>query len=238
MTILHVTDLHLNPHWFEWLMADAPAHDLLCISGDLLSDHDPAPNGRQIARATAWLRRIESPMVICSGNHDLEWNDASESWLPARWLRALAGPRIHVDGDTVVRGGLRFHAISCTAAPKGAAADVWVVHAPPRGLAVGTAKSEYDHGDPDLNVAVDRFRPGVVLCGHIHDPVSWFESRDDVMFLNPGSVPDGRFPNHILLDGASCTARRVTATATGGGCSETVTWSRSARTSERSLIPA
>lgn len=237
MNILHVTDLHLNPRWYEWLIAEAPRHDLLCISGDLLSDHDPAPNRRQISRATEWLRRIDRPMVICSGNHDLEWDEARERWQPARWLRDLAGPQVWVDGDSFDRGALRFHAISCTTHPKGAFADVWVVHAPPSGLAVGRRQFGNDNGDPDLNESVLRFGPRVVLCGHVHEPSSWFEQQDGVMYLNPGSVNQGRFPNHILFDTDSFTAHRVTDSVAGARC-EIATWKPMSRDERREFAHA
>ncbi len=237
MTILHVTDLHLNPQWYDWLIAGAPDHDLLCISGDLLCENEPAPKHRQIARASRWLRRIERPMVICSGNHDLEWDDAHERWRPAKWLQDLAGERLWVDGQSFSRGALSFHVIACTTHPKGARADVWVVHAPPTGVAVGRHPLGRDGGDPDLNDSIRRFQPGVVLCGHIHEPSSWIEQKDGVIYLNPGSVSRGRFPNHILFETESATARRVSDSVAGARC-EVARWARPFSEAGRELVHA
>jgi len=224
MTLLHVTDLHLHPRWFEWLAESAPAHDVLCISGDLLSADSPTPHARQVERVLGWLHRISSPMVICSGNHDLEHDDRHERWLPAWWLRDLAGPRVAVDGDTLEWCALRIHAVGCTTHPKGAPADVWVAHAPPSGLAVGRRAYGFDDGDPDLDEAAARHRPSMILSGHIHEPATWWERRDGIVHINPGRVAHGRFPNHVLVDWDRRTAHRVCDSMPGATC-EIATWS-------------
>lgn len=218
MTILHVTDLHLHPRWFEWLADRAPEHDVLCISGDLLGANDPAPHARQVERVLTWLRRIEKPMVICSGSHDLEHDDRHDRWLPARWLRELTGSRVAVDDETLVCRGVRIHAIGCASYPKGAPADIWVAHAPSTGLAVGRRAYGFDDGDPDLDVAAARYRPAMILSGHIHDPATWFERREGIVHINPGSAAHGRFPNHVLVDWDNKTARRVCDRTPGATC--------------------
>lgn len=223
MTILHVTDFHFHPRWFEWLVEGAPPHDLLCISGDILSADSPAAHGRQADQVVSWLRRVEVPMVVCSGNHDLEHDDRHERWLPARWLLDLAGPRVAVDGGTLVWRGVRIHAVGCVAYPKGTSADVWVAHAPPTGLAVGRRAFGFDDGDPDLDVAAARHRPAVILSGHIHDPATWFERRDGIVHINPGSAEHGRFPNHVIVDWDRRTAHRVCDSMPGAHC-EVATW--------------
>ncbi len=237
MTILHVTDLHLEPRWFEWLVASAPHHDLLCISGDVLDQHNPAPNSRQIERALEWLARIERPICICSGNHDLEWNPRQARWQPAHWQRRIAGPGVAIDGDVVEHAGWRIHNIACTTFPKGAPADIWLVHAPPPGLAVSRATTGIDLGDFEVDRALARHAPRVVLCGHIHEPESWFEQKDGVLFINPGSTGSGRFPNHVLFDLETFTLRRVADSAAGARC-EVASWPPFARESEEGLVHA
>lgn len=223
MILLHVTDLHLHPRWFEWLVEGAPAHDVLCISGDLLDANDPAPHARQVERVLGWLRRLHGPMVVCSGNHDVEHDERHGRWLPAQWLDALAGAEVAVDGRTLEREGVRIHAVGCTDYPKGASADIWVAHAPPTGLAVGRRAYGFDDGDPDLDTAVAVHGPAMVLSGHIHEPATWFERRDGVVYINPGSAPHGRFPNHALIDWERGMARRVSDGVHGARC-EVGTW--------------
>jgi len=41
MKILHVTDLHFNKKWFEWILEVQDDYDVVCITGDFLdSDKD------------------------------------------------------------------------------------------------------------------------------------------------------------------------------------------------------
>ena len=36
MKLLHVADLHFRTRWFEWVAAQAPHYDAVCVAGDLL----------------------------------------------------------------------------------------------------------------------------------------------------------------------------------------------------------
>lgn len=209
MIILHVTDLHFNQRWYDWLSQRAPAHDLLIISGDLLDLACATPATRQAAWVTDWARSIATPMCVCSGNHDLEWDSALERWRPALWLRGMAGPNRWVDGQSGTFGGLRFLSIGCTTRPKGGAADVWVVHAPPAGVLTGRRTSGRDAGDPELAPRIARFSPQIVCSGHVHDPAHWCTRSSGTLYLNPGHTADASIPNHILIDTEQMFARGV-----------------------------
>jgi Icc-related predicted phosphoesterase len=206
MTILHVTDFHFNKRWFDWLPDNAPAHDVLVMSGDMLNLSDAAPHQKQIDWVSDWINDYPRPLCVCSGNHDLEWDAEAELWTPAYWLRDLASSSVWVDGQRVALDGLSLLNISCTTRPKGGEADIWVVHAPPTQTLVATRTSGRDAGDPDLVNSVRRYAPRVVLSGHVHDPLHWCEQQDATLYLNPGRTPDAPFPNHILLrtDDVSC----------------------------------
>lgn len=209
MIILHVSDLHFNQRWYDWLSGRAPAHDLLVVSGDLLDLASATPTTRQAAWVTAWARSIATPMCLCSGNHDLEWDDALERWRPASWLRELAGPTRWVDGQSGTLAGRRFLSIGCTARPKGGAADIWVVHAPPTGVLTGRRASGREGGDPELAARVARFSPAIVCSGHVHDPTHWCTRSGGTLYLNPGRAADAANPNHILIDTEHLHARGV-----------------------------
>lgn len=223
MKILHVTDLHLTPRWFEWLIDASPRSDVVCISGDLLDRESPLPHVAQVELASAWLRRFDRPLCVCSGDHDLEWDARYECWRKARWLSETLALNVHGDGSVFDLHGERIHSVSLTTYPKGLPADIWVVHAPPAGLAVGREYAGPDFGEPSMVDTIARLRPKVVLCGRVHEPASWFERQDGVMYLNPGCLRTARFPNHILLDTESFEARRVVDCALGAH-SETARW--------------
>ena len=198
MTLLHVTDLHFRRPWFDWLRHQAPAHSALIISGDLLDQRLPDIN-RQMAWVASWLRDSPVPVVVASGNHDLEWNASTYRWQPAYWLRELAPP-VHPDGKVLEHDGLRIAAIACTQRPRSAPAEGWVVHAPPAKTRVSRSEHGYDRGDHLLADAVRKHAPAYVFSGHVHDPTRWHEFMGDSVVFNPGANPHGRFPNHLLLD--------------------------------------
>jgi len=214
MMLLHVSDLHFRKPWFHWLRDQAPAHDVLVISGDLL-DHRLPGVPAQRDWVGAWLRASPVPVVVCSGNHDLEWDAAGCRWRPACWLRALPPP-VYPDGAVLEREGLSLAPIACTRHPRGAAADIWVVHAPPAGTAVARTFSGADRGDGPLAEAVRRQAPAYVLSGHVHEAERWHDRLGVTAVFNPGANPHGRFPNHILLETAGGVARRFSDRLHGG----------------------
>jgi Icc-related predicted phosphoesterase len=199
MTILHVTDFHFNKRWFDWLLHHAPAHDLVVMSGDMLDLSVATPHRRQIEWVSDWLNDFPRPISVCSGNHDLEWDCAAERWTPAYWLREIVNPHVWTDGQRVELDGLSVLNIGATTRPKGGAADIWVVHAPPSKTLVATRSNGADAGDVDLVSAIHRHAPRVVLSGHVHAPLHWREHRGRTLFLNPGHNPGAAFPNHILV---------------------------------------
>lgn len=211
MTILHVTDFHFNKRWFDWLLHRAPPHDLVVMSGDMLDLAAATPHRRQIEWVSDWLNDFPRLIAVCSGNHDLEWDDAAERWTPAYWLRRIENPRVWTDGQRVSLDGLSILNIGATTRPKGGDADVWVVHAPPSGTAVATRPGGANAGDPDLVAPVGRYAPRFVLSGHVHHALAWQDHRDATLFLNPGCDPEALFPNHILVQPSSRNCALITA---------------------------
>ncbi len=200
MTILHVTDFHFNKRWFDWLLHRAPAHDLVALSGDLLDQSAATPQREQIEWVSQWLADFPRPIIVSSGDHDLEWNGDIERWMPAYWLRSIDNPNVWTDGQRVSLDGLSILPIGATTRPKGGDADVWVVHASPRSTLVSTRPDGSDAGDHDLASALHRFAPQLVLSGRTHAPIHWRQLRRGTLFLNPGRDPAATFPNHILVD--------------------------------------
>lgn len=206
MTILHITDFHFNKRWFDWLLHRAPAHDLTVMSGDMLDLASATSHRKQIAWVSDWLGRYPRPMCVASGNHDLEWHDETERWMPAYWLRSIGNPNVWSDGQRIELNGTSILNIGCATRPKGGEADIWVVHAGPTRNFVTARASGRDGGDPDLNAAVRRYAPRLVLSGHVHDPQHWRHHENGTLFLNPGRDAHADFPNHILVrtDRMSC----------------------------------
>lgn len=200
MTILHVTDFHYQQRWFDWLLDQAPPHELLVMSGDMLDLAAATPQSKQIAWVSSWLNDYPGPLCVCSGNHDLEWDAEGERLMPAYWLRDLVNPKVWIDGQRVVLDGLSILNVGCTTRPKGGEADIWVAHAPPAGTSVSQRASGGDGGDPDLVAPLGRYVPRLVLSGHVHHPRRWRHRVGSTLCINPGRSPNGPTPNYVLLN--------------------------------------
>ncbi len=222
MTILHVTDLHFTERWFAWLHESAPAHDLLCITGDLLDQTRPIPYRQQASLVAEWLRLLNRPVCVCSGNHDLEFMPPGQPRRPAFWLRGISGPRLWTDENTARLGEHRVHVIGYRDLPA-EPADIWVAHLPPAGSPVALTVRGFDAGDEALARSVAILRPRLVLSGHVHQPTAWIGEVDGTVHLNPGCSRSSRIPNHILIDPIRGTASRVTEGPLGSDV-ETVSW--------------
>jgi len=117
LKLLHVTDLHLNKNWYDWVAAHALDYDATCISGDLLNlfGFDDVGNGAksQIRWVRHWVANFPSKLFLRSGNHDyfptlpkdgrrVAASQASDTW-PWCWLQHIIPPFdldiSEVDGD-------------------------------------------------------------------------------------------------------------------------------------------
>ncbi len=209
MTILHVADLHFQKPWYQWLENSAPPHDLLVIAGDLLDLSHPAPHERQVRWVTDWLRDYPRPVSVCSGNHDLVWDSEHHVWWPARWLQSLKGTDRWVDGQSGALDGVSFLNLAASGRAHTRSADIWITHAPPLGPSVGWHKDGRAGSDAKLLYSVRNHRPSVVLCGHVHSPLSWIDRFEGTLYLNPGQDLAAPFPNHVLIDFTEGSVRRV-----------------------------
>lgn len=201
MTILHVSDLHFNRRWFNWLADNAPAHDLLVVAGDLLNHTDDTTRlGKQIEWVSDWIRAYPHPLCVCSGPHDLEWSSTVGRWTPAYWLREIDDPTVWADGRRLTFGAHSILNIGYTTRPKGGDADIWVVHTPPRGTSVATHLDGRDAGDEELAMTARHYTPRLILSGGVHDATSWCDELGSTLCLNPGREPDVPYPNHIVVN--------------------------------------
>ncbi len=188
MRIVATADLH------GFLPVIEPC-DLLLIGGDVCPDfhrmsralygvdHDPHPPDLGIAKQERWLaeefrpwlERIPAREIVgVAGNHDFVFEVGEIPAMPWTYLR---------DADAVVQGiriwgspwvvGSRRWAFSVEsetlrwrseAVPR---CDIVLVHSPPKGY-LDTGRTGVCLGDGHLNAAIDRVRPRLVVCGHLH----------------------------------------------------------------------
>lgn len=190
MKILAFSDLHLARDKAAVLVAASAKADLVIGAGDFC-------NHRQgLDRAMEMLRGIAAPFIVVPGNAE----SIDE-------LRDAAPPGIHpLHGAGVEMLGLRIFGLGYGIPPtpfgdwscdlseaaaeahlaRCAAADILVLHSPPKGVADRTS-SGASVGSVALREAIERLQPTLVFCGHIHD--SWGQSgtigRSRVVNLGP-----------------------------------------------------
>jgi Icc-related predicted phosphoesterase len=215
--LLHLSDLHGNKTWFDWVAKKARARGCaVAISGDLVdADAHQASCAlkRQMDWISAWVRTADFPLFLCSGNHDIVLDDNAD------WLRALARPGVTVDGGIGVFGDR-----SITCLPWGSDAqaflrtevlqsDIWLHHAPPTECGLGRSDDggqPIDFGSDNLFAALSPAwgaRTQLVLSGHVHTATKWQAKCGKALCLNAaGDKPNAPVPKHVQIDLAARTA--------------------------------
>lgn len=172
--LLAFSDLHANVRAAERLVELAAEVDILVGAGDFGNMR------RGVGIVFEVLKGVEKPAVLVPGNAESaeELREAC-----AGWPRAVV---LHGDGVTV--GGVRFFGIGggIPVTPFGAwsydfteeeaeqmltkceGCDVLVSHSPPFGVVDVSSRGRH-LGSRALLAAVERLRPELVVCGHIHE---------------------------------------------------------------------
>jgi uncharacterized protein len=173
MNLLLFSDLHADAHAARKLLPLARKADVLVGAGDLGNLR------RDVAVCIDVLRAIDKPAVLVPGNNEStdELRDACRGWPSAR---VLHGEGVTIDGVAFfgLGGGVPvtpFGSWSFDLTEEEAAAlllhcppnAVLVSHSPPKG-AVDRSSRGQSLGSTAVRAAVERLRPVLVVCGHIH----------------------------------------------------------------------
>jgi len=194
--ILLVADLHYTLKQYDWLLGEAGHYDAVVIAGDLLDIRAVAAADAQILVVRTYLEALaeQVPVIVCSGNHDLDRVAAGER--VAGWLGGFEGLRLGADGAALAFGEVLISALPWWDGPilrEAVAAQlardaarrrrvwVWAHHAPPADSPVAWGGRRH-YGDADLRALIDRHAPDIVCSGHVH---------------NAPFVPDGAWADRI-----------------------------------------
>jgi Icc-related predicted phosphoesterase len=229
MRILFVADIHYALKQFDWLLARAEEFDAVAIGGDLLDLSSVLEFDVQIVVVENYLARLRARtrVLVCSGNHDGDHrNEVNES--VASWLQDVRAERLHVDCDHVDLEGTLITIcpwwdgpVSRAALEQLLAADaarpksrwVWLHHAPPDRYRVSWTGRHFA-GDAFVVDWIKRFKPDVVLSGHVHNAPfycpegSWIDRVDRTWVINPGRQI-GPAPAFVAFDLGALTAQWV-----------------------------
>lgn len=219
MRLLCLSDVHFHLPQMDWILDHAGEFDLVVLSGDHLQVGGRSELGVQVVVLSKYLVRVSrsTTVVASSGNHDLDGpGDHGEQ--RAGWLVQAAGPSLVVDGQSLDVSDLRVTVCPWWDGPRtralvesqlaAAAADrpvqwVWVYHSPPAGTRLCTTGSRY-FPDADLAEWIERWRPDIVICGHIHQAPwvqggGWNDRLGETWVFNAGHQL-GPVPSHIVID--------------------------------------
>jgi Icc-related predicted phosphoesterase len=217
--ILLVSDLHYTlPQW-DWVVGAAPQYDLVVVAGDLLDVNSSVAVHAQSLVVLRYLSLLHGAgqVAVSSGNHDLTGPDPAGEQA-ALWLAEARAVGIPTDGDSLTVGDTLVTICPWWDGPIGRdtverqlAGDaerrperwIWTYHWPPLGSPTCWT-GRRDYGDPDLAGWIDRYRPDLVLTGHVHQSPfkpdgSWADRRGDTWVFNAGRQI-GPIPAHIALD--------------------------------------
>ncbi|MEM7446542.1 MAG: metallophosphoesterase [Pseudomonadota bacterium] len=219
MKCLLVADLHYDLRKFDWVVEAAAHMDVVVLAGDHLDLASAVARPAQAIVVEKYFRRIRerAPLLVCSGNHDLDSRDAVGE-LTSKWLGKARLYDVPTDGDAYTIGDTLFsvcpwwdgeHGRAAVAAQLARdAADrqsrwVWVYHAPPGDSPTSWAGSR-SFGDPALRDWIERYEPDIVLCGHVHQSPftnggSWADRIGHTWVFNAGHQI-GPLPAHIVVD--------------------------------------
>jgi Icc-related predicted phosphoesterase len=217
--ILLASDLHYTLPQLDWVTRAAPAYDLVVLAGDHLDIGSAVPLEAQAVVILRYLSLLQAAghVAACSGNHDLTGPDARGEQA-ALWLAQARAAGVPTDGDSLAIGDTLVTICPWWDGPAGRAALeaklaadaarrpvrwVWVYHWPPLGSPTcWTGRRHY--GDTELGGWIERFRPDLVLTGHVHEPPfkpagAWADRIGGTWVFNAGRQI-GPVPAHIEID--------------------------------------
>jgi Icc-related predicted phosphoesterase len=188
MRLLAFSDLHRDLDRAASLVERSAGADVVIGAGDFASVH------RGLEETIAALAGISTPTVLVPGNNETDQalREACEDWLAAT---VLHGDGVELDGRAFFGLGAGVPVTpwdwsfdlteeeaddKLESCPGGA---VMVLHSPPKG------HLDDGLGSEAILAAIERARPPVAVCGHIHQCWGGESRVGDTRVLNLG--PDG-----------------------------------------------
>lgn len=219
MKCLLVADLHYDLRKFDWVVRAAAHVDIVVLAGDHLNVASRVPRPAQAAVVQRYLARIRerAPLLVSSGNHDLDGRDAHGEFT-TRWIGKARHYDVPTDGDSYLFGDTLFTICPWQAGTHSAreiarqlardaavrpARWAWVYHAPPEGSPTSW-DGRMSFGDPELQAWITQYQPDLVLSGHVHQSPftergSWADRIGQTWVFNAGHR-SMRVPPHVLVD--------------------------------------
>jgi Icc-related predicted phosphoesterase len=219
MRFLAVADIHYSLPQYDWVLANAGDFDLIVLAGDHLDLSSMVDGRAQRVVVRKYFEKLSEkvPLLVCSGNHDLDGEgEAGEK--VARWLGGPLGERVFSDGGSFACGNTLFTICPWWDGPAtragiaaqldAAAAErpgrwIWVHHAPPDKSPISWGGARH-FGDVELREWIVKYAPEIVLSGHVHQSPfvhdgSWVDRIGPTWVFNAGHQ-FGAPPAFIIVD--------------------------------------
>jgi Icc-related predicted phosphoesterase len=185
MKILVAGDLHFDKERFEHLVELTADSDVLCLTGDCLNENVGDRNS-QIEWVSKWIARVTIPVLMCSGNHDLD--EVAE----CEWIDKLSSSSVITDNAVWRHKGVTFGIIPYIGAHYStfSKCDIILSHLPPSRTRT-SRKNGTDYGDDELYFSLIEsvLTPKYVLCGHVHSPDAETDRIKETTIINASSGP-------------------------------------------------
>ena len=194
---MHATAIHYNKFACDWLSENQKQADVICLTGDFLDTRTDAADSLsvQVDFFLAWFRSFSIPLFICSGNHDVLFNNGL-------WLTIDDTHSVHADNSRTSINGIKFGCVPYGANLESFAnCDVLLHHEPPSGSK--TAKQNgTDLGSITLRQALKTkvLNPRYVLCGHVHKPLRLAVKIGGCVVVNAGGIHSDKQPSHAMIE--------------------------------------
>lgn len=191
MRLLLFSDLHRDVAAAENLLQLSIDTDVMIGAGDF------AVCRKGVADCLSVLRQAKCPTILVPGNGESadELSEACAGWDQAK---VLHGTGVKVAGLQFfgIGGGIPvtpfgewswdFTEQQATELLEACPEDcVLVSHSPPYGIADKTSRDEHQ-GSSTVRATIDRCRPRLVVCGHIHDSWEQRQQVDQTLVVNAG----------------------------------------------------
>lgn len=194
MKLLLFSDVHVNRHYCERIVAKSTEADVVVGAGDFGSFR------RGIVKTISWLKEISTPTVLVPGNAESleELQSASVQWPSAN---VLHGSCVDLNDITFfgIGGGVPITPFGSWSydfseeeaeellmnCPMG---SVLVSHSPPYGMLDLSSHGRHLGSTAVLKTIEDK-SPKLVVCGHIHESGGKMFRFGDTMVINAG--PNG-----------------------------------------------
>jgi Icc-related predicted phosphoesterase len=196
MRVVCISDTHEKHRKLGTL----PPGDLLIHAGDMTMKG----NFHRLAAEAEWLRQQAHPFkVVIAGNHDLSLQNNPITRTLFHGLTYLDEDSVEVQGIEIfgtpwspsfcnwafnadLGDQCRFH---WQKIPE--TTDILVVHGGPHGYG-DRCEDGREVGCPDLTATIERIRPKLVVCGHVHEAYGIYTMPCGTRVVN-ASVLDARY---------------------------------------------